>query len=94
VKELLHIVQLWVRDLFLIQQAGIEDASSRIFFKEHAESMTEWLGLHSRINLGDAMEEIEKSIDYIEKNVYIFLIILTLAQNLRKIIFSSRNGLQ
>lgn len=85
IKEMLRILEVCVRDLFHLTC----QEEQHLMNVDKSEELKRFLGQHPKFDAGAAQQHIEQSIDFIEKNVYLGLILHGLSQDLRACIKSS-----
>ena len=79
IEQWLKLLQSWLRDTLLIQQ----NAHSPIG-EDEKQSMESFIKNFPQANLVAAIQSIEKAIAHLDKNVYLHLILTSLAIDLRK----------
>jgi DNA polymerase-3 subunit delta' len=80
VKELLRILQAWIRDLLCIK-FGLKQGVMNI---DKIKSLEEFIKKCPDFNLETAMFSLDQAIDFIEKNVYLNLIVYNLMRSLKQ----------
>ena len=78
VLEILHVLQLILRDVLIVQR-GLAD---RIIHAELKEKIEKIIKNKPLFDVNRALDHVEQSVDFIEKNVYLLLIIHTLTDDL------------
>jgi hypothetical protein len=76
--QCLLILELWLRDLFQIQNGR----SDRIFNMDCMERLLEFQKRWPRIDIRRSIRHVDRAIDNMEKNVYLPLFLLSLGLNL------------
>ena len=79
-KEILQISLLWLRDAYFILQNQIEQSelTQYLYNYDRCDEVQKLAQLCEKINLEKTISAVEKSIDLVEKNVYINLVLITL----------------
>ena len=80
VKEILQIALLWLRDAYFVgqDQIGQSDLRKHLYNYDRWDEVQKLAQLCQRVNLEKTITATEKSIDLVEKNVYINLVLITL----------------
>jgi DNA polymerase-3 subunit delta' len=78
--EVLQLLQIWLRDLLFIQ-SGITDNLMNI---DRVEELKRVLSKWPALNIERGLSSVEGAIDYLQKNVYLQLVIFSLAGKLYK----------
>jgi len=81
IERWLKLLQSWLRDAMLIQQK-----THPPIMEDEKQSMDNFVRNFQQANLVAAIQSVEKAIAHLDKNVYLHLILTTLAIDLRKII--------
>jgi hypothetical protein len=79
IERWLKLLQSWLRDALLIQQKAHAP-----ILEEEKQSMESFVKNFQQANLIAAIQSVEKAIAHLDKNVYLHLILTTLAIDLRK----------
>ena len=79
IEQWLKLLQSWLRDALLIQQKAHVP-----ILEDERQSMENFVKNFQQANLVAAIQSVEKAIAHLDKNVYLHLILLTLAIDLRK----------
>ena len=77
--EILQILQVWMRDIYMAQLGFME----RILHKEQEGRIQKLLQKKPFFHAEEAVKYVVQSIDFIEKNVYLSLIIYALIENIQ-----------
>lgn len=83
----LRTLQLWIRAAYVLREVGPESIGA--FHKR--EDLQSFLNRFPAANLVLAQEEVERSIALVRKNIYLPLVFLNLANNLRNAIRNTPN---
>ena len=81
IKELLNLMLLWFRDVMIYQNNN--NKSDLIVNVDQMETLEKFSGAFKKLNVEIIVNEIEKSIQLIDRNVYVNLIILNLFYQLK-----------
>jgi DNA polymerase-3 subunit delta' len=81
IERWLKLLQSWLRDALLLQQKA-----QMPMLDDEKQSMENFVANFKQANLIGAIKTVEKSIAHLYKNVYLHLILMTLAIDLRKLI--------
>jgi DNA polymerase III subunit delta' len=79
IERWLKLLQSWLRDALLIQQQ-----TQAPLLEDEKQSMDNFVRNFQHANLIAAIHSVEKAIDHLDKNVYLHLLLTTLAIDLRK----------
>jgi DNA polymerase-3 subunit delta' len=79
IQRWLQLLQSWIRDAMLLQQV---DQSP--FLEDERKSMANFISKFPDAKLFNAIQTVEKAIAHIDKNVYLHLILTTMAITLRR----------
>jgi DNA polymerase III subunit delta' len=79
IERWLKLLQSWLRDVLLVQQKAYAP-----IMEEEKQSMENFIRNFQQANLIAAVKSVEKAIAHLDKNVYLHLILTTLAIDLRK----------
>ena len=78
IMEVLQLMHIWMRDMLLLRTGNTEQLMNIDSVDELKRFSAKWPG----IDLESGLSSVEGSIDYIQKNVYLQLVIFTLARKL------------
>lgn len=81
VEQFLTLVLIWFRDALILQQRGVEG----IVNADDSETLIKFLRRYPRVDIGELMQRVERSLSLLEKNVYIRLVLINLGLELRRI---------
>jgi DNA polymerase-3 subunit delta' len=81
IERWLKLLQSWLRDSLLLQQNG-----QAPLLDDEESSMNKFVSKFNNANLIASIQTVEKAIAHLDKNVYLHLILTTLAIDLRKFI--------
>jgi len=79
IERWLKVLQSWLRDALIIQQKAYAP-----ILEDEKQSMENFVRNFQQANLIAAIQSVEKAIAHLDKNVYLHLILTTLAIDLRK----------
>lgn len=82
--DFLKFLILWFRDALIIKQIGDERGETLKLNRMFKSEIENFLKSHPDINIADIIELLENSIDLIDKNIYINLILYNLIISMRK----------
>ncbi|MCX7984761.1 MAG: DNA polymerase III subunit delta' [Bacteroidetes bacterium] len=81
IRQWLQLLQLWLREAMVLRETKIDNYS---FF--HAERCKRFLERYPNARLNEAITAIDRAIAHLDKNVYLPLVITTLALDLHQLI--------
>jgi len=87
VEEFLMSLEAWLREALLLQEGGGADRAARA-----DAAVSKFVSHYRGSNLGSAIDEIERAISLVNKNVYIPLVLITLAFKLQDTITAHSAG--
>ena len=87
IEQWLKLLQSWLRDALLIQQKAHTPV-----LEDERQSLENFVRNFTGANLIAAIQSVEKAIAHLDKNVYLHLILLTLAIDLRNNIMEVQLG--
>jgi hypothetical protein len=79
IERWLKLLQSWLRDVLLIQQKA-----QAPILEDEKQNMESFVKNFQQANLIAAIQSVDKAIAHLDKNVYLHLILTTLAIDLRK----------
>jgi DNA polymerase-3 subunit delta' len=86
IERWLNLLQSWLRDALLLQQ------NAKIpLLDDEKQSLENFIANFKQANLIEAIKTVEKAIAHLDKNVYLHLILTTLAIDLRKLIMETQS---
>ena len=77
--EILHVLQLWMRDLLILRVGK----NQNVMNFDQVELLGQYIEKMTRFNIEKGLECLSRTIDFIEKNVYLPLTIYSLIQEFR-----------
>lgn len=90
VRDILQFLLVCLKEIILKKEIITNNESdTEIYHYKLLSQFDQILGTCTIRGLNEIREEVEKSIDFIEKNVYLYLILLVLIQKIRKILYIS-----
>ncbi|MBL7994703.1 hypothetical protein JNM05_04975 [bacterium] len=91
--DVLNIMATWFQDAFYVNnlRSHSELLETLVINHDKIDRVEKFTVNFPSANLDSAVNEIEKAVDLISRNVYLNLILINLGLNLRKIIFHPRN---
>ena len=85
IKDMLNLLLLWLRDLALINELRKEGFINL----DRVQDLFSLARKYNNIDWEKAILEVEKSVDLIDKNIYINLVLIVLLNNLRRLCTTS-----
>jgi DNA polymerase-3 subunit delta' len=82
IRDLLVLLALWLRDAMLVNESGDGNSDKLINFNQ-IEVLSKFVQTCPNADLYSAVSEIEKSLEYMDRNVQINLILIVLMNKLR-----------
>ncbi len=84
-KNLLALLQVWLRDALIIQQEGNRDHVVNI---DQEQALERFVGAFGQANFSEAIRVIDEAVDYLNGNVQIAVALTRLAIRLRRVFFA------
>jgi len=80
IQGILHVLQIWIRDLYQMKLGF----PKRVMNMDRADTMHQFLQKWPAFRAESGIKSVERAIDFVEKNVYLDLIIFSLCQELNQ----------